>query len=172
MPTLRSVVPMSAAVLAAGLAASAAAAAEPVLLSTHSDWKVYTQELEGDLVCYASTPPEDAAPQNQDHGQVAFLVATWKSGAANEQPMLSVGYQLRESAPTSARVGADRFSMFTDGTEAFVYADEDQPRLVNAMKRGSTMRLETVSAEGTQTTYEFSLSGVTAALRAAADACG
>ena len=62
--------------------------------------------------------------------------------------------------------------MFTDGTEAFIEDDADQPRLVNAMKRGSTMRLETMSAEGTQTTYEFSLAGITAALRAAADACG
>jgi invasion protein IalB len=39
------------------------------------------------------------------------------------------------------------------------------------MKRGYTMRLETVSSEGTQTTYEFSLRGVTAALDAVATAC-
>ncbi len=173
MPTLQAIMlKASLAALGVGVVASAAAAADPELQSTHEEWRVYTQELDGDVVCYASTPPEDSAPLNTDHGEVAFLVATWKSGAAQEQPMLSVGYPLRLGAPTSARVGSDRYRMFTDGTEAFVEADADQPRLVNAMKRGSSMRLETVSAEGTQTTYEFSLSGVTAALRAAADACG
>ncbi len=158
--------------LVAGLALSGAAAADPELVERHDNWAVYTLDLDGDVICYASTPPEDSAPLNADHGEVAFLVATWKSGAAQEQPMLSVGYPLRLGAPTSARVGSDRYRMFTDGTEAFVEADSDQPRLIQAMKRGYSMRLETVSAEGTQTTYEFSLDGVTAALRAAADACG
>jgi invasion protein IalB len=155
----------------AATAAGAAAAQTPDLVSRHERWTVYTLAQEGDVVCYASTPPEDSAPLNADHGEVAFIVATWKSGAAREQPMLSVGYALRGGAPTSARVGSDRYPMFTDGTEAFVQADEDQPRLVRAMKRGYTMRLETVSAEGTQTTYEFSLRGVTAALDAVAGAC-
>lgn len=174
MPTrrvLRSIPPVAAAALAA-MAFAGAGWADPELVGTHDKWAVYTMDLEGDVVCYASTPPEDSAPLNADHGEVAFLVATWKSGAAREQPMLSVGYPLRLGAPTSARVGSDRYRMFTDGTEAFVESDADQPRLIQAMKRGYTMRLETVSAEGTQTTYEFSLDGVTAALRAAADACG
>lgn len=172
MPTLRTLSPLAAAAIAAGVVCVAATAAEPELVGRHDKWAVYTLALDGDLVCYASTPPEDSAPLNADHGEVAFLVATWKSGAAREQPMLSVGYPLRLGAPTSARVGSDRYRMFTDGTEAFVESDADQPRLVQAMKRGYSMRLETVSAEGTQTTYEFSLDGVTAALRAAADACG
>lgn len=171
MPTLHRLSLLTAAGLAGSLA-SAAVAQEPELVGNHDKWAVYTLDLEGDVVCYASTPPEDSAPLNADHGEVAFLVATWKSGAAQEQPMLSVGYPLRLGAPTSARVGSDRYRMFTDGTEAFVEADSDQPRLIQAMKRGYSMRLETVSAEGTQTTYEFSLDGVTAALRAAADACG
>jgi invasion protein IalB len=164
--------PRAGAALIAAVLAASAAAADPQVVARHDAWTVYRLDLEGDLVCYASTPPEDAAPLNAEHGEVAFIVATWKSGAAREQPMLSVGYALRTGAPTSARVGSDRYRMFTDGTEAFIEADADQPRLVNAMKRGYTMRLETVSAEGTQTTYEFSLRGVTAALRAVSDACG
>jgi hypothetical protein len=157
-------------VLSATAAASASAA--PQLRSSHDRWSVYTVEVEGDFVCYASTPPEDAAPLSTDHGDVAFMVATWRSGAAREQPMLSVGYPLRLGAPSSARVGTDRFRMFTDGSEAFVESDEDESRLVRAMERGYSMRVETVSQDGTQTTYEFSLRGVTAALRAVQEACG
>ncbi len=155
----------------ASAVAATSAAAQPQLQSRHDRWAVYTVQLEGDFVCYASTPPEDAAPLSTDHGDVAFMVATWRSGAAREQPMLSVGYPLRLGAPTSARIGSDRFRMFTDGTEAFVESDQDEPRLVRAMERGYSMRVETVSNDGTQTTYEFSLQGVTAALRAVQEAC-
>lgn len=156
---------------AATTAVSPAGAIEPQLRSQHQNWAVYTLDVEGDTICYASTEPEDSAPLNADHGDVAFMVATWASGAAREQPMLAVGYPLRLGAPTSARVGSDRFRMFTDGSEAFVEADADEARLVRAMKRGYTMRLETVSDAGTQTTYEFSLRGVTAALDAVQDVC-
>jgi invasion protein IalB len=172
LTTKRSLLSCAGLGLAAGvLLAGAGVAQTPEVVSRHERWTVYTLNQEGDSVCYASTPPEDSAPLNADHGEVAFIVATWRSGAAREQPMLSVGYTLRVGAPTSARVGSDRYPMFTDGTEAFVQADEDQPRLVRAMKRGYTMRLETVSSEGTQTTYEFSLRGVTAALDAVTAAC-
>ena len=146
-------------------------AAGPELRSTHNDWAVYVRDLGEDLVCYAASAPVDAAPLSGDHDDVLFMVATWKSGASTDQPMLSTGYSLRLGAPSSARVGSDRFRMFTDGAFAFIEEDEDQPRLVRAMKRGSSMRLETVTAEGTQTTYEFSLSGVTAAIDAANVAC-
>ena len=39
------------------------------------------------------------------------------------------------------------------------------------MRRGATMRIEAVSARGTNTAYTFSLSGVTAALRQAGELC-
>ena len=169
VPILKTIL-MSAAT--AVLAAGASAAADPEVASRHEQWTVYTQDLEGDRVCFAATPPSDAAPASASHGDVSFIVATWASGAAREQPMLSVGYALRLGASTSARVGSDRFRMFTDGSDAFVEEDGDETRLVSAMRRGYSMRLETMSAEGTQTTYEFSLSGVTAALRAVSDACG
>ena len=135
--------------LAGALSVTASAAADdPQLQSRHEKWTVYSQQLDGDRVCFAASAPDDAAPLNADPGEVSFIVATWASGAAREQPMLSVGYPLRLGAPSSARVGSDRFRMFTDGESAFIEDDADEPRLVRAMERGYTMRLETVSAEG------------------------
>ncbi|MGD2133413.1 MAG: hypothetical protein PVI23_11510 [Maricaulaceae bacterium] len=158
--------------LLASAAAQAQTAGEEVLVSSHQDWAVYTRDLGEDFVCYAATEPVDAAPRSGDHEDVAFLVATWRSGASVEQPMMSAGYQLRLGAPMSVRVGSDRFPMFAD-EYGYIYVreDDDQARLVRAMKRGYSLRLETVTFEGTQTTYEFSLRGVTAAIDAANAAC-
>jgi hypothetical protein len=155
----------------AALAASSAGAASPQPKSRFEKWTVYTVDSDGDRICYAATPPDDAAPLNTKHGEVDFMIATWKSGSAREQPMLTVGYPLKLGAPTSAKIGSDRFRMFTDGSQAFIAADEDEPKLIKAMQRGYSMRIETVSEDGTATAYEFPLAGVTAALKAVSDAC-
>lgn len=139
-------------------------------LSRHTDWSVYVMTGDQGRVCYAMTEPLDKAPNNLDHGEVALLVATWASGQAREQVMFHVGYPMRLSGPTRARVGSDRFKMFADGQDAFV-VDADERPLVRAMKAGATMRVEAFSQRDNATAYEFSLKGVTAALRAVDQAC-
>lgn len=151
--------------------AAPAAADRPRLEVKHADWSVYVRDLGGDRVCYALSDAVDATPLQVDHGRVVFMLATWRSGAARQQPSLQTGYQLRVGAPTRARVGSSRFKMFADGEDAFIEQAEDEQRLVAAMRRGFTMFVETVSDRGTATSYEFSLKGVTAALRAVDEAC-
>jgi hypothetical protein len=102
---------------------------------------------------------------------VYFFVSTWASGAAREQPSFLVGYELRADNPPRASVGSDRIGMYVSEREGFVEEPRDEARLVDAMRRGATMRVEAVSARGTNTAYTFSLSGVTAALRQASELC-
>ncbi|MCG8443587.1 MAG: hypothetical protein MI723_17425, partial [Caulobacterales bacterium] len=106
-----------------------------------------------------------------DHGRVAFMLASWRSGAAIEQPSFHAGYQLKPGAPTRARVGSARYKMFVDGREGFVEDVGDERRLIRDMKRAFVMRVEAVSVRGTATAYEFSLKGVTNALRAMQNEC-
>ena len=61
--------------------------------------------------------------------------------------------------------------MYVDEREGFVEEPREEARLIEAMRRGATMRVEAVSSRGTNTAYTFSLSGVTAALRQANDLC-
>lgn len=159
-------------VLALACAPSAMAQdAAPVFQGAHSDWRVFTRG-EGDArVCYALATPREALPRNVDHGDVFFLVASWANGDASEQPSFKAGYALRPDSPPQARVGSDRFAMFVADQEGFIEAPRDEDRLVDAMRRGSSMRIEAMSDRGTATVYEFSLSGITAALRDAAQRC-
>lgn len=160
-----------AAAAGAALALGAPASAEPTFQSRHQDWTVWREGAGRSRVCFALSEPKDSNPKSVDHGSVGFLVATWANGSAREQPNLAVGYDLRPGAPTRAVVGRRTVRMFVDGREAFVEADGDERTLVGAMRRGQVMTVRTVSARGTQTSYEFSLLGVTAALRAVERAC-
>ncbi|WBQ12217.1 hypothetical protein L2D00_10220 [Hyphomonadaceae bacterium BL14] len=151
--------------------AQASAGAEPVFRAAHNAWRVFTRGEGADRYCYAVSRPSESLPANVTHGDVFFFVASWASGAAREQPSFMAGYPLRPDSPPRARVGSDRFTLYVSRNEGFVELERDSTRLVNAMRQGSSMRVEATSDRGTATVYEFSLSGVTAALRQVNELC-
>lgn len=146
------------------------ALAAPEAIARFKDWAVFTNEVDGDRVCYAATEATDKAPAGADHGEVWFYVTNWRSGRAKGQPSLKVGYELRPDLSPSARVGRSSWTLFSAGNEAFA-RDQDDPRLVRALKRGSELRVEAVSKRDTQVAYHFSLAGSTAAIDRAAAIC-
>ena len=166
--------PMFARKLIASLSASAAfgfsAFAAPELIYTKKDWSVWQEDVDGETICYAATEATDKAPKSADHGDVWFYVTNWESGAARGQPSMKVGYKLREDIPSKARVGRSSWTMFGVEREAFAH-DDDDPKLVRAIKRGRELRVEAVSERNTQVTYHFSLSGSSDAIERADRQC-
>ncbi len=154
-----------------GLSAPALAQDEPQFRGEYSDWRVFTRNTEAGFSCYALSRPTDSTPRALEHGNVYFLVASWQSGAVEAQPSLLVGYDLRPTSPPQVRVGSDRFDMFADGQEGFLDDLDEEDDLVSSMKRGSVMRVTATTLDGAATAYEFSLSGVTAALQRAETLC-
>lgn len=161
-------VSVSLAILGTAVPAQAAAKLE----GKYTDWKVYSKTEGGDKICYVLGQPKSMAPKTVRHGDIFFMVANWKSGAAKEQPSLLTGYDLKTERPPSARVGSSKIPMYAADNEAFVESNSDEKKLVRAMKKGAVMRVDAVSARGTQTSYEFSLKGITAALGKARKSCG
>jgi len=162
---------IAATLAAALLAAVPAAAQEPKPVAAFKDWSVFVREAGGDTICYAATDAKQMAPQTVTHGGVFFMVATWKSGAAREQPSLMVGYNLKDSPPPTLQIGARKWEMYVSENEAFIEAADAEASLIAAMKNGADMRVSATSARGTATSYVISLNGVTAALARAAAAC-
>ncbi len=140
---------------------TAPAVAQPNLVATYKDWIVYKLNLDGDTVCYAASEPTDKSPRSVNHGDVFFLVSSWKSGVAKGQPSFMAGYPLREAPEPVIRVGSDKWEMYTSEEEGFIDKSSDEKRLLAAMKRGSDMRISAVSERGTATNYTFSLLGIT-----------
>ena len=147
------------------------ALATPKAVGNFRDWSVYTLDLNGDTVCYAVTEPTDKSPRSVRHGDVFFMVASWKSGVATNQPSFLAGYDLRENPDPVLRVGSDRWEMYVSEAEGFIERANDEERLITAMRRGADMRLSAVSERGTATNYTFSLLGISAALDRVAREC-
>jgi len=158
--------------LFSGSANAAWAQEEPEFQGEYSDWSVFTRMTDAGRVCYALSRPRDSAPRAHEHGNVYFIIASWQSGLVEAQPNILVGYDLRPTSPPRVRVGSDRFDMFVDGQEGFLDDLDDEARLVRAMQRGSVMRVTGTTQAGVATSYEFSLSGVTAASQRVDALCG
>ena len=141
------------------------------LEGVYTDWSVYSKKDGKDKICYVLSKAKSKTPKSVNHGDIYFMVANWKSGAAKEQPSLLTGYTIKPEIPPAAIVGGSKVPMFASANEAFVESPKDEKKLVRNMRKGSMMRVDAVSARGTQTSYEFSLKGVTAALSKAKAAC-
>ncbi len=155
-----------------GLMTTSALASEPKLEGTFSDWSVYSRIAGNDRICYALAKPEVKAPTSVNHGEVYFMVSSWKSGAAEEQPSLLTGYPLKTTRAPASYVGSTKVLMYAADNEAFIESGSDEKNLVRKMRAGADMRVEAVSQRGTETSYVFSLKGITAALRKVKSACG
>lgn len=162
---------VSLAAAAFATAAPAFAQPRPEPVATYRDWNVFKLDTGDDTVCFAVSEPKDRAPKNVNHGDIFMIVSTWKSGAAVNQPSFKAGFNFRPRSTPEIRIGSDRFDMYPSDNEAFIEANEDERRLINAMKRGADMIVRATSARGTAVTYEISLLGVTAALDRVQEEC-
>ena len=154
-----------------GLSAVPAQAAEPKLEGTFGDWSAYSRASGGDRICYVISEPKKKVPSSVRHGDIFFMVSNWKSGQATEQPSLLAGYPLKVTSPPTAIVGSSRTRMYVSQNEAFIKDGSDERALVKKMRAGANMRVSAMSARGTAVSYDFSLKGVTAALKKAKASC-
>lgn len=157
--------------LAVVFSTSGAVAQQPEAKATFRDWSVFVRETDGEKICFAATEATDKSPKSVNHGDVFFLIATWKSGAAKEQPSLMTGYSLNTKPEPTLRIGSDKWEMYSSENEAFIEAASEEQRLIRAMRQGADMRISAVSSRGTATSYVISLRGVSAALDRAKAEC-
>lgn len=153
------------------IVSASAHANEPVLEGTFKDWTTYSRDAGNDKSCYAITKATTKSPSSVRHGDIYFMVSNWRSGVAKEQPSLLTSFDLNRNIAPEARIGSKKAVFYTANNEAFIEDSADEKALVKAMRGGSTMRMTAQSNRGTSVSYSFSLSGVTAALKKAKDAC-
>jgi len=156
---------LTALALGAGFATTAIAqpSPSPSMVKKFEDWGVYSYRSNGSRTCYVLTMAQDARPASVQHGDNFFLVAPKPSGAGYF-PQAIMGYDLNEGSQMRATVNGQRFLLTARGNGGWTAEESRDAALVAALKSGSSMTLEAVSKRGTETSYTFSLSGISAAL--------
>ncbi|MEM1365783.1 MAG: invasion associated locus B family protein [Pseudomonadota bacterium] len=140
-----------------------AANAQATQFKQHRDWGAYSYQASGAKNCFVLSKPTAKRPAERDHGDVFFMVARKADGSGFE-PQFRAGYSFAENSEVKVNVDGKVFTMFTQGDGAWLRNKAEEPTLVSAMRAGRAMKVDATSRRGTNTSYDYSLSGVTAAL--------
>jgi hypothetical protein len=129
-------------------------------------WGTYVHQASGKKTCYIlSAPiPNSAKPDGLDHGDNYFLVSQKPGENVSFEPQFIAGYNMLENGKVIISIDGKSFSMFTRGKSAWMENAAEEPALIAAMRGGSAMKIAAKSGRGNDTSYEFSLRGVTKAL--------
>lgn len=158
----------------------AAHAAQPAKepIGTYAKWRLFVDAQGAAQHCYIVGEPQRSQPRNVKRGNVFLTISHRPGQGVRDEVSVRIGYPFSASSTPFAKIGSDEFTFFTgvqaqNGAEewAWLEALSDQPRMVNAMKRGSELVFKATSARGTLTTDSYSLRGVTAAMKALDAAC-
>lgn len=144
----------------------AAVAQTPSKLNQFDYWGAYSYKADNKTVCYVLSTPTAQAPSTVNHGDNFFLISKRAGGGSAFEPQFMAGYNFKEASQVTVAVGNKDFNLFTKGSSAWVDTAQGEANLVAAMRAGSTMTVKATSARGTNTSYTYSLKGVTAALNA------
>jgi invasion protein IalB len=150
---------------------NAVCAQEPKFVSVHKDWYVFTIKQKSMNVCFLTSKAVESKGDYSKRGDVLFVVthrpAEKELGVIN----FRTGYNFKKNMEAVITIDNNKFLLFTQGSDGWAKDSKTDKAIVRAMIRGSQMLIAGISSRGTKTTDAFSLSGFTAAYKAASKAC-
>lgn len=149
---------------------SPAMAQNPRPIGSFSSWQALTFEEDGKAGCYVIAEPIRKEGKYTSRDQVYALVTHRPADAKLNVFTIIAGYTYQEESTVTLEIDSEAFSLSTRGDTAWA-SDEDDPRIVEALKKGAGMVVRGVSSRGTETTDTYSLTGFTRAYNAIGEAC-
>ncbi|WP_321389567.1 invasion associated locus B family protein [Emcibacter sp.] len=143
------------------------------LLGSFKSWDAFVlQKSDGEKVCYIISVPKRKTPTTLQHGNPFITVSHKPKRKISNELNFVVGYGFRKDSTVTMVIDKNRsFKLFTSGDGAWGYDAKQDNAMASAMKRGSNLVMNATSGRGNATSYQFSLSGFTAAHNAITKAC-
>ena len=139
------------------------AEADPVRMLMERDWGAYRYDDKNGRICFASSVPKKSTgkydPDNR--GDVHVFVSHGPGKAERNVVQVIAGYRYKPQSDVTVKIDKKTFTLFTIEDRAYAESEEDDIRIIAAMKRGSTMTVIGTSSRGTKTTDTYSLLGFT-----------
>lgn len=170
---------IAAAAVALGLGVGSAAAQSRV--DAEKDWSIFEAVSNGAKVCWiVSQPTKSQALRGGkevkvNRGDIFLMVAVRKADNVKNEVSFLSGYPFKSKSEVAVNVksrgGESKYTLFTDGENAWTSSPQQDDRLTSAFRAGSEAVITGTSSRGTTTIDTFSLQGFTAAIKSAQDRC-
>jgi len=161
---------VAAAVAAAGLG-TPTLAQEAKSLGTFNAWTAWTGTDANGAICYISSQPSSSEPSGVNRDPIHFLVIHRKGLGTKNEVQTLIGYPFNAQANATAAIDGKTYPLVTEGSAAWLASAGDEAGFVAALKKGTQLVVKGTSQRGTNTTDNYSLSGVTAAMGEIDKAC-
>jgi hypothetical protein len=144
-------------------------------VAEHTAWSVFQ---DGDPAqCWSVSQPKEQV--NTRDGRVVavrrdaalLFVSYIPTANVSGQVSFTGGYPFRQGSTVTLDIGGKQFELFTEGEMAWSASDQDDAKIITAMKRGAGAVVTGFSSRGTKTEDTFSLFGFTAAVEDAEKRC-
>lgn len=151
---------------------SAVSAQTPYSLGNYTDWNVWEVTESGQKICFIVSEPKKQTGNYTRRGKPAVLVARRPVPTVTDEVSVQPGYNYLQGSNVTVVVGDQVFTLFNrGGPHAWTKNDEEDQKLIEAMRGGASMIVEGESSKETTSKDTYSLLGFTKAYEAMVAAC-
>jgi invasion protein IalB len=146
---------------------------QPTLLGTYGEWGAYTASPGGKKLCFALAKPgkSETVPANRPRDPSYLFVSSRPAEKVKDEVSIIIGYGFKPNSDATIELGGANYAMYTQGDGAWVKNAAEEPRLVEAMRKGGDMVIKGESSRGTATSDVYSLKGLAQALEKVDQEC-
>ena len=147
-------------------------------VAVFKEWRVFVEDKPKE--CWSMSRPKESINTRDGRivtvkrGEILLFVNFRPDDKVNGQVSFTGGYPFAEGSNVSLSINNTdgiQFDLFTEGEWAWARSNEEDTRLIGAMKKGARAILIARSSRGTKTQDTFSLMGFTAAIEDAEKRC-
>ena len=156
---------------AATTAAASSGQGQAMLLETAGKWQAFSSQQGRSKVCYALSKAETRTPANlKDVEGLLFVSSRPGEGVRNEISFV-MNFDLKEGVERQAIIGNERFALVAKGQNMWLKNPAEEPRMLDALRRGAGLEVKGTSKRGNPTSDKYSLAGISQIVKRAEDAC-
>jgi len=140
-------------------------------LGKFKDWQSFILLEEGNKTCFAQSTPIVRAPKKLKRDPSRLFVSFRPSENIKNEVSVTNGYEFKLKFPVAAKSGKKSYNLFSKGRFAWTVDDEEDKKLIEAMRKASRLMIVGNSEKGQETTDQYSMMGFTKAYNAAKKSC-
>lgn len=141
------------------------------LVEKSGNWSMFVHDAAQKKICFIASQPASSTPKDAKREQAFFYVSAWPKDGVKSEVSVLLGYPVKKGSTVTVTIGSASFKLFPQDDKAFVADPTDELKLIEAMKRGSSMEIAASAEGGFDTQDKYSLSGITAALKKLTGKC-
>ena len=135
------------------------------------DWESFVLSQDGNKTCFAQSVPVVRAPKKLKRDPSRLFVSFRPAENIKNEVSVTNGYEFKLKAPVTAKSGKKAYNLFSKGRFAWIVDNEDEAKLIRAMKKASRLMVIGYTDKDDQTTDHYSMMGFTKAYNAAKKNC-